>query len=491
MESLSFADIPPEILSEIFSFLDPKTILLCCSVCSIWHDTIVGSPQLQCTIELCAEGLVAGDVGALTPSDTLRAIHQRRLAWHNLEYTSRTVVKVDSLETCRAYELVGGVFAQQEHGLDFCAISLAHIADMDEARTKHALAIDVEDFQDFAMDPTQDLVVFLYHVDAESANLECRTLASHQAHPLASLPLLSLPLARDPSMTLSIQIADDVVALSFPDQNRLLLWNWRKGIMLQDASRMQSPLYIADFEFLSSRSFILAFPSNSGRIEVYTFEGDCRDSTTHVATLRLPDLVPDRIIRGLGIHSGPLCARPMPGRPFSTSNERRIYVFLMDYDNLKWKRLFVHYRTLQQYVIDYEMEKWLDPADVPWDEWGPQNSRILPGTYYGWLRHVEGERIVIPNHENQCIEVLDFGIIRSRPPSLDALQAAGVSDTELHMHPTTLSEENDVFAEAVTTSLPFRSTLRSMGDFNVFLIDQDHIIAANPNVENEITVFTF
>ncbi|KAJ7450068.1 hypothetical protein B0H11DRAFT_2246992 [Mycena galericulata] len=498
MDAQYLADMPPEILSEIFAFLDPKTMLLCCSVSRIWHDTITGSPRLQYAIELWVEGLVAGDSDSLTPTDTLRALHQRRRAWYNLEWTSETVIEVESLHTCRSYELVGGMFALQEHGPDFCAIALPPVVNVGQAWVKSALSIEPVDFQDFAMDPTQDLLVVLYQASPGLAHLECLTLSSRQTHRLSPHPILSFSLDRDPFMWVSIQIADDVVALSFPDinLNRLILWNWRKGIVLQDLFRIRSPVHVGDFEFLSSRSFILAFPFDSGRIEIYAFEGDRRDSTIHVATLRLPELVANRSIESMRIHSGPICARPMPKRPFSISNERRIYVFCMEYDNSKWKRLFVHYRTLQKYVVDYEREKWMDPVDVSWDEWGPQNSRIVPGGYYGWIRHAHGERVVVPMDDaHGWIQVLDFGVIPGHLPSVDPPQAIGVT-TELHMEPTTISgPEDGVFEDAVTTSLPFKSTMRFVGDdFDVFLIDQDHIIGVNEEndaMRNQMTVFAF
>ncbi|KAJ7753586.1 hypothetical protein DFH07DRAFT_921278 [Mycena maculata] len=492
----SLTDMPPEILFEILTFLDAKTMILCSSVSRAWHATVNGSSGLQYAIQLWVDGLVAGDMGALTPTDTLHALHERRRAWYSLQWTSRTVIEAESLNTSRAYELVGGILAQQELRSDFCTISLAHIMDIDRAKTKHPIGIDLDDFQDFALDPSQNLLVVLYQPANEWARLECRTLSSHQAHPLAPAALFSFPLDRDPALALSIQIADDVIALSFPDNNRLIILNWREGITLIDSSGIQSPLYVADFEFLSPRSYVLAFPSESGRIEIHMFEGGRADATTHVATLWLPALVDDRFITSLGIYSGPFCARPMPGRPYTTSNERRIYMFSMNYNNLEWSRLFVHYRTLQKYVSDYVIEERTDPLDVPWNGWGPNNSRLMRGNDFRWLRHVHGERVVLPISPNR-IQLLDFGVAPDRPDTVNPPQVPGVV-VHLQLEPTPFSESenpaDEIFEDEVITSLPFRSTLRSMGEFDVFLIDQDHIIGANKTIasaRDRTTIFRF
>ncbi|KAJ7440295.1 hypothetical protein B0H11DRAFT_1750935 [Mycena galericulata] len=492
MDGTSLANMPPEILAEILAFLEPKTMLLCSSVSHMWHDTVTGSPVLQCAIELWVDGLIGGDPGASTPTDTLRAIHQRRRAWNNLDWTSRTTIGAESLEVCRAYELVGGIFAQQEQGPHFCAISLADVdvvdVGPDKARVKHPLRIDPAwQFHDFAMDPTQDLLAVLYQPAPDIARLECRTLSSHHAHPLAPWPLFTFPLHFDPEMALSIQIADDVIALSFPDphHNRFILWNWRKGIQLEDISRRRSWRHVADFQLLSPRSFILAFAAGFGRIEIHTFEGVRAQSTTHVATLRLPELLADIVIARINIFCGPFCANPMPRKPFSTSNERRIYVILMNYSTSGWNRLVVHHRTLQKYVLDCVLEIG-SPVDVPWDDWGPQNAAMLPAFDFRWLRHVHGERIVLPMPDADGIQLLDFGVIPRRPGVADPPPQSDTGvNTVLHFEPATRQPgEPEVFAHAVTTSLPFRSTQRFMGDdsFHVLLLDQDRIVGVNFNV---------
>lgn len=113
---------------------------------------------------------------------------------------------------------------------------------MDKAKVKHAIGIHTEDLLDFAIDPTQDLLVILYQPANDSAHLECRSFSSHRAHPLAALPLLLFPLEAGPAPRLSIHIADDIVAISFPCLMQLLLFNWRMGIPLTVGFETQMPI---------------------------------------------------------------------------------------------------------------------------------------------------------------------------------------------------------------------------------------------------------
>jgi hypothetical protein len=141
-----------------------------------------------------------------------------------------------------------------------------------------------------------------------------------------------------------------------------------------------------DFRFLSSRSYCEVHanlqvpegePLEGGRLDIFTFAGEGANYPTRVATLELPELDPDGYIDTMQILVGPSCVTAMSETPFSKSNESRIYMILICYSNLHWLRLLVHHRSLHQYVLDYMGEKKTVATIVPWDQWGPQNSRML------------------------------------------------------------------------------------------------------------------
>jgi hypothetical protein len=203
------------------------------------HEIVKSSPDLQYTIELWADGMVRGNSGVLTRAETLEVLYKRRRAWLKLRWTSQDVLKIESLATCRAYELVGSFFAQQQEGPYFLAISLSCIVnDRENAATACNPGISPQDFQDFAIDPTQDLIAFLYVPTGGLAYLELRTISSQRPHPRAVHPFLTFSLERDPEMALTIQIVDDVIGMFFPDPIGLVLFNWRTGFTITVGSSL-------------------------------------------------------------------------------------------------------------------------------------------------------------------------------------------------------------------------------------------------------------
>jgi hypothetical protein len=214
-------------------------------VCNLWHNAVKGSPELQYTIELWADGMVRGPSGALTRAETLQVLYKKRRAWEDLEWTSKTVVEFEPLVFCRAYELVAGLFVQQEQGPDFLAISLARIVDEPQtARYTYSIDRNLQSFEDFAIDPTQDLIVRFYTPPGKLAYLECRTLSSQEPHPLAKTDVLAFSLDRDPIGIFSIQIADDIIGIFFLEAPfNFKLFNWRVGITIAVCPKYPSPLH--------------------------------------------------------------------------------------------------------------------------------------------------------------------------------------------------------------------------------------------------------
>ncbi|KAJ7782659.1 hypothetical protein B0H16DRAFT_1357026 [Mycena metata] len=520
-------DVPPEMLWEIMAFLDARTLILSSSVCRLWNEIVKSSPGLQYTIELWAEGMVRGPSGTLTRAETLEMLRERRRAWRNMEWKSTTVAEIESLQVCRAYELVSGIFAQQQTGPEFVALSLSRIVqDAESARSDYPFGIDPLDFQDFAVDPTLDLLVIVYVLQGDLAHVECRTLSTKQVHPLAAHSSIVFPHPHDPGMLLSIGIADDIVAVFFLDPAELILYNWRLGTIISIYVRPEFRLFllvfiltqkqpaleplllpIQDFHLLSPRSYILARANEdenrSGQIEIFTFDGDSPNAPKRVATLELPELASRGLIASINVQMGPFCANPNPNTPFSKANERRICMFLIRYNldvNLDvWARLFVHSSWLERYTLpSVRGDNGTEPTIVPWDEWGPLNSRMLAGDDHRWIRQVHGERAALPCQNKHSLLVLDFGVIPRRAEShLLSEKSSGSpgSATMLEVEPSTMPNEHEVFVEEVTTSLPYRRTIRSVEKrHDLFLIDEDRIIGMNLEddtaVRQEMTVYT-
>ncbi|KAJ7110773.1 hypothetical protein C8R43DRAFT_1159861 [Mycena crocata] len=407
---ISYADVPAEITTAIFTLLDGKSLLSCTLVSRLWNGTIKGSAELQLKIELWAEDMVCDD--AITPVSSaakLQMLRERRRAWQTMEFTSKGSIMVEPLYTCLAYELAG-VFAQQPEAREFRTISLSAMPPAaEEGGTTCDIGMTHHRFYDFTIDPTQDLLALLY----EGPNG------------------LDIPVA-------------------------------------------ELPKSVSDCYFLSSRSYILARRFHAQVFEIYTFVGDrSNHRPTHIATLELPPTIAlDRFIVSMTMHSGAVLANPLSGMPFSKSNESRIYMVLMRYTGEMWLRLFVHHRSLQKYVLDYEREGICTPVVVAWNDWGPHNTRMLPATEHPWLRHIHGERVALPCENPNLVEILDFGLPATHPRFfVDQTEADPAQCTaKLHLEPSLL-EADDLHNGDVITSLPYRSALLDVGrEHDFFLI---------------------
>ncbi|KAJ7457941.1 hypothetical protein B0H11DRAFT_2286734 [Mycena galericulata] len=485
MRQLSLCDLPKELLFHTFTFFDGKTLIAsCCSVCRLWKDVIDGSAELQYSIELWADGMVAGPsrFGSTIPAvERLRALSAHRSGWRTLNWTSHAVIPIAS--SARAYDLVHGVFAQQDAGL-FTATWLQSIPD-EETRTTSSRDLGIEP-QDFTMDPTQDLVVFVYERAGE-AMIECRSLTSLQAHPLAALPILSFPV-EEPLQYLAIEIAGDVISVFGIRFGRIVLFNWRRGTMIMDIHAGRGR-HRSTFTLLSPRAYILGCITGSGAIEIWEFEDGENKVPTHMATLQLPALAEDWMAGYVGAHGASFRAYPTANKLFSQSNESRLYVILLQYDYLEIFNemrfcLFVHHRYLESYL-----SQGGGPRTVPWEEWGPRHSRIIDGMVdHKWIRYVSGERVVLPPGRGQqgprTLEVLDFSLNATRSPSVATEPAVSSQFTsELCAKPTTIRDVLNMFKSAVTTTLPYRRTFRGFDeDHSSFMIDENHLIGANDTV---------
>ncbi|KAJ7453671.1 hypothetical protein B0H11DRAFT_271827 [Mycena galericulata] len=493
MDRIYLRDLPKELLFHTFTFLDGKTLITsCCSTCRLWKDFIDGSAELQYSIELWADGLVAGlsRFGSAEPAvERLTALYARRRAWETLNWTLRTVLPIKPF--VQAYDLVHGVFAQQDAGL-FTATWLQSIPD-EETRTTSSRDLGIEP-QDFTMDPTQDLVVFVYERDGE-AMIECRSLTSLQAHSLAALPILSFSV-EEPLGQLTVEIAGDVISVFRMQYGRTVVFNWRRGTMIMDIHVRRARRYPSTFTLLSPRAYILGCITGSGAIEIWEFEDGENKVPTHTATLQLPELAEDWMPGHIGAHGASLRAEPTPNKSFSQSNESRLYVISLNYNYLEYMNemrccLVVHHRYLENYL-----SQGGGPKTVPWEEWGPRHSRMIGRMDHKWMRYVSGERVVLPPSRGQqghhALEVLDFSLNATRSPDV-AIEPAVSSQftSELCTTPTTIRDVLNMFKSAVTTTLPYRRTFRGIDeDHSSFMIDENHLIGVN-DMETQITVYTF
>ncbi|KAJ7055886.1 hypothetical protein C8F01DRAFT_1158061 [Mycena amicta] len=431
-------------------------------VSRFWNDLVQSSPDIQYSIELWRDGLLCGDPGTLTPKECLTRLHARRNAWRELKWSSKSVVGTLSLEGCRAYELGGGVFALQENSVTFDMLPLARLTEVDdpnEAIVTSSLHVPMRAFEDFAIDPGQDLLAVFY-LPSDEGILALRRLSTPEtAHPSAQVQEISFGCSLALTTVLATQIVDDIVTVHLHSVSpRLLVFDWRKGVLVlmlefKDDDEYYK-LHVLDCHFLSPRLLLLACRNcgdarfQHGRLQLYTLSDDLYPAVavTHIASLELPELaIPNPIhcrLVSMAIMAGPYTTYPTPGAPYYQSNDRRIVTFVMHYNPGDWVRLVVHIRTLLALVDEYRGGEVIARK---WEEWGPQQTRMLRGMRHLWPRHVHGEWIALPTPSSRCIRLLDFNVHLP----------GGASDAEdgVHEHPSGLDPDSRSELSSPTDSI--------------------------------------
>ncbi|KAG6848179.1 hypothetical protein H0H93_002640 [Arthromyces matolae] len=442
---------------------------------------------------------------------------RRRKAWTNLAWKTASVVQVNGI--CHAYELVGGVFAHGDSsGAEFVVSNLPSTNSFGSQTRRSDIQIQP---RDFAIDPGQDLVVFieerehpLAFADPRIYRLLFYSISTHEPHPNARLPTIPVIVPSNDAhgtfvRSVMLQISDDVVAVTlYTGSQQLVIFNWKEGYLITVNAKdsVECDHFIhdeAEFAFISPRAYLLTYPEGNGALSIYTFASVERYHPIHVATLNLPALAEDSRLNTLTIHTGPF-ETPLPHAPFTTSPLSRVYVLTLsvmyhpllltltgDPPRTETFYLFIKCSTFLQYLSTSE-EFNLEPPSVPWSQWGPSSTRLLSGlsSYSSWLRYVHGQRVVLPQRRDvgsSAIKVLDFN---TRAVESD-------SDIGVCIEPTEITH---CFQETVTTSLPYsiRSGLLSgLSDtYSAYMIDEERIVgikARGPFDEEikELHLYTF
>jgi hypothetical protein len=215
-----------------------------------------GYLELQYKIELGADGMIDGPPSDVGTAARMTALLDRRQAWAHLQWTERIPVPVPG--SCRAYELVSGVFAESTFGDEIQGSRHFFARFLPSREDRHGLVIERRDIgllsRDFAIDPTQDLISFveiaLEYVFPRSLSIilslsprntgkrrvliHLRTISLNHIHPLATIPVIHHT-TPDYVPDAFIQIVDDVVGILISVQRELevVIWNWKTGNLLE------------------------------------------------------------------------------------------------------------------------------------------------------------------------------------------------------------------------------------------------------------------
>jgi hypothetical protein len=177
------------------------------------------------------------------------------------------------------------------------------------------------------------------------------------------------------------------------DLPQLYIWNWRTGAQLvvcmqkwlNRSSIALSYLHFSQsldifslrtnhFRFLSNRAYILTCRDSIGSIEIYDF-GD--EDVAHRASLQLPAVQAGITVLRLNSYSGPLMAHLPTNRPFTSSPDSRLHHFHVQYnDGREGYSFLVQNHTF----LSYTSKESSSLAELSWEDWGPNNTRVIKGT---------------------------------------------------------------------------------------------------------------
>ncbi|KAF8192077.1 hypothetical protein BJ912DRAFT_962766 [Pholiota molesta] len=425
-----FCDLPQELQTEVLSNLDAVSLTRCAMTCKSVYETVKSASSLVYTVQLHLDGLEDG--GMLTSSsDSIETILRRRQAWRSLDGKEPL-----TCQTRRGY-----------------AEELAHRLELP------LMGISA---REFTMDPTQDLLVFLDNrfiptsIDTYTICVHVRSLSTNTVHPQAQQSPLQFTVVPGPYWTGSgratFQIAYNILAIYLhdaPEGTRVLIWDWTTSDLILDTAisfGRSLPALRYGFGLLDPTHFFIACASSSGSIRLYRLvqSPEATAGPTHLATLHFPPTSP-----GVNLLTVTNVASPI---------EDRVHMF-------KYAR-----RALTGHL----------PLDVPWTDWGPQNTRFVESSSSQYAtrvkRYVHGQRVVFPGRNigvyGLSLHIFDFSLAAV----LFAKGILGITGTLLA--PSTISAETvPLFLEDVTTHLPCVLSRRDFEQiYETYMIYADGIV---------------
>ncbi|KAF9476574.1 hypothetical protein BDN70DRAFT_923207 [Pholiota conissans] len=422
------------------------------------------------------------------------------------------------------------------------------------------------------MDPSQDMLVLMddgvQSVESPDPGIRVvkiyiQSLSSGDPHPLALHSPFQLVIYRAEGSCsyivhdLAVYISGRTLALLFKTcaegteirqilRSRVVIWDWISGQMVMDSSLC----FDAEFEFSSreyvfglfdSRTFFVASPAASGSIRIYKLSENCMSkmddisAPIHLATFHLPPLVPGSAIRRVEAYSGPIeNCNPfdsLPKMPFLVNDDDRLHFLSLLFEDIgrldidpphtEFLQIFFHQRIFTKNTSYSDSPT---PLDVPWHEWGPENTRIV---YPGFLnpyfpRYIHGQRAIFSGPTDHVggefdfsytkrAGILDFSLTAvsfarassSRvPPDVDsnALLSTFISSPEMLQfsckEPTLLppstvrTSDLPLLVNDLETCLPCVLTTKDFGDklYAGYMIYGDGILGLDINDEMHLSL---
>ncbi|KAA1473432.1 hypothetical protein DENSPDRAFT_839904 [Dentipellis sp. KUC8613] len=409
----SLATMPPELFAAVSQHIEPDDLIRCCMACKRLRDIVRHSDSLLYRVRLyCSGKLDAGICTDAPTSERLRRLEELNEGWRTLNWRLKRMSLVPPGER---YDLAGGVVAKTAFsgsGLGEQARSTTVLMLPTTRSLSRTIVADHAGTpaDHVAVDPEQDLLVLIrmvveapFEAGGEPPaflRVHPMTLSSDGAalHPEAAQEVLDCPALPYPLQIHTVRIAKDVIGLSI-DNPGVLVWNWKTGDMIyQCLWREQWSYEISDFAFLTPRMIIVTtFERNRVKnshlliatLHVITLKTSTGSSRTLIS-LDFPPL-PRKLSVALTITDGQHSTMPESGTHFIEDPANKILAFCFRHHNpskndqspcfiIQRKKLFERMNMCEPGAT----KTWL------WEEWGPQDTRLLVQRVRGYQPHTLG-----------------------------------------------------------------------------------------------------
>ncbi|KAF9075877.1 hypothetical protein BDP27DRAFT_1415037 [Rhodocollybia butyracea] len=479
---LDLLQFPTELLYIIFEELDIFSLLQCTQVCKQIHSLLKDSLAVRYKTLLAVSGMRDGPPDTISTSERYEKLQAHQDAWNQLRWAPESLCY--PMSTMRLWELAGGVLALYD--LDQRLFKLVQLPSSHRGLDHREWEIHDIDIQmgDFTMNPSADLLVIVAR-DSVDLNknvtvfkIRLLSLETGQPHPQARQPELLVESSTvDQNWTYEVRILDEHLAILFrPDDSdaELSAWNWNNGCMIKIFAFFNS------FSFLTKNLIVLSsiWASDLAHetvpelviIDLYDKEVDELGYSLHLPPLSFHWALHDLEI----VTENPPISDWHSTAPFTTSMEDRLVVVnyrLLDIRGiLKCYAVFIPLSVLIECLHKRGTEK-----SIPWNEWGPENTRMLPISFSeNWMCYVHGMKASVYDTDHKQFRLYDFTKLAI---SYDLAKQQKQPDTQYLIRPTGLKAFGK---EPIRTSLPvrIRTGTLPLESVNAVMVTEDCMVAA-------------
>ncbi|KAJ3992290.1 hypothetical protein F5050DRAFT_1579845 [Lentinula boryana] len=475
-------DLPTELLDLVFQRLDFRSLLRCTQVCHRMHYILEGSALLQYQTKLASTGKSDNRCCSWSTAVRLKKLEVYQEAWDNLRWSNN--VLSFPVSNVSLWELVGGVLALYnvtQHSFRFIQLPSVHRG-VDHREWQFNLDIDIGR-GDFTIDPSTDLMVIVNRVSADNAvsavfKIYFLSLTTGRPHTKARSSEIQIEIPQlAESWYHEIKVFDNHLAVLFTTDfgvTELVVCSWNTGKVLKRLKNVMS------FAFLTSTLIVLN--DIVGRSDIALEIIDVYDEPVSCC-LHLPEPALGIADFEMVTESPQASIIQQSNVPFTASVEDRLLV--INYrleDSRSRERNHAIFVPVSVLLNHYRRSQPKQP--IPWTEWGPNGTRILPVSFSGiWVCYVHGMRASVYEPAKKVFQIFDFSQLGL---AYDIIKGEKRPQTQYLTGRTVLLES--VFTERTLSCLPVRISTGTfpLESVEAVMLTEDALLAATVSLFTDL-----